>query len=337
MRDLAVRAAADAELDPAFFSTAGRRLSEEGIRMLPGMSREGWSVPIAMQYFWSLSRPSISTGLVHTAHVPTALNSRLLAGVRARKRRKGTRFVQTVTALPSRDRIRRELFWADAITCVNPQLAEAISSFHGNVRSIPPIPLPERLSSRPRIPADHAGRFQGMKVITCPIDLSRLIRDFSLAGFCDALLSEDGDAHLVLACRFGQETAVATRLGTLGKQPHHDRITVVGTVDWILDLFSRSRVVVYPMDDMVKKFNPPLALLEAAQLGAGIVSTTSTALDGLLEPPGLITLAGGDARKWVDAVGRMLEVSGSAPGLSVSFEDVYQGYKTVYAELAADR
>jgi hypothetical protein len=332
LKDIAVRAVDDKNIYPAFLSTGSDRLSKEGVRLLHGMTGTGWSLPIAMQYTLTLASIKAKVDLVHTAHVPTALNSRLLGYLRSRGNAHGIRYVQTVTALPKSERIRSELFWGDAVACINPELSSIVAKYRENVRTIFPMPLPERLANRQRMPTRVLAQLSSGKLVCCPIVASRLDPKFPLEAICRGILNQHERIKLVFACRFGEERMVRRWLSPLSRS-HWERITFVGTVDWILDLFSLSDVVLYPISDLTKKFNPPLALLEAAQLGTGVVTSPDVYLGGLLDESALISVSGNDPASWVSAVGAMLESSGGTRGLSSSFEDSYKSYKHLYDEL----
>ena len=148
LKDLAARAAADPAIDASVLSSSKTRDASGGVTLLPAFSRGGWGLWPAVQFARALRRWAATSDIVHTAHVPTSTNSAVLRHVRGRATSGGTRFVQTVTALPERVKLRRNLFWGDAIVCLNDAASDEARRFHDNVLTIAPAVRPDRLQER---------------------------------------------------------------------------------------------------------------------------------------------------------------------------------------------
>jgi hypothetical protein len=331
LKDLAARAAGDPAVDVTVFSSSKERDTRGGVNLLPAFSRGGWGLWPAVQFARSLLRWAATFDIVHTAHVPTSTNTSVLRQIRRRATPGGTRFVQTVTALPERGELRRELFWGDAVVCLNAAAASEARQFHDKVLTIAPAVRPERLQDRPRMPADIAGRFAGQKVVCIPVDLGR-VSEFDLQGLCESLLASRDDLIVVFPCRFGEEQMAEEYVAALS-QAHTDRVHIFATIDWVLDLLAASDVVAYPITDTRKKFNPPLVLLEAAQLGTRIVTTSSVLLDSAGIDGGLVQLESSEIGSWTAAVCEMIDSQRRIDRAIDPFDDIYSKYASLYRTL----
>ena len=331
LKDLAARAAADSAIDASMLSSSKTRDASGGVNLLPAFSTGGWGLWPAVQFARSLRRWAATFDIVHTAHVPTSTNSAILRHVRGRATSGGTRFVQTVTALPERERLRRSLFWGDAIVCLNDAASNEARQFHDNVLTIAPAVRPERLQDRPRMPANVADRLAGRKVVCIPVDLAR-VGEFDLQGLCETLLASRDDLIVVFPCRFGEEELARELIAPLS-QAQLDRVHVLATIDWMLDLLAVSDVVAYPITDTRKKFNPPLVLLEAAQLGARIVAPTSVLLNTVVSRDGLVQLQSNKIEDWTAAVCEMIDSESVTDTANIRFDDIYSQYASLYRTL----
>lgn len=336
LRDVAIRAAEDESLVPAFFSSSGSTSSEDGVSLLASLPRPGWSKSVSTHFVISLLKWTSHFDLVHTAHVPTPLNSRALARISRWGRRRGVRYVQTVTALPSNETLRKELFWGDAVVCLNATDTEVVSHFHENVRTIHPAPSPGRLGKGTPAPQSFLDRCQGKRIICIPVDWSRIHDVGFIVRLCLELLEGETEFHIVIPCRFDDERMVETLFRTSPGGRDRD-ISIVGAVDWMLDLLRRSEVVVYPIDDVEKKFNPPLVLLEAAHLGARVVTTEKVAASSALDGTRTTILEGRSVRDWRRAIQCVPEGTAETGHYAGRFEESYQSYRNLYAELLVPR
>ena len=332
LKDLAMGSADDPDTQAAFLSTCQHGETSDGVELLPAYSRSGWTLRLALQFAFSLRSQAAKFDIVHTAHVPTSLNTNILRRICRHAKPRGTRFVQTVTALPMPDDLRPEMFWGDAVVCLNEAAAEMVRQFHDNVSVISPVPRQTRLVERMAAPADIRQRLAGQKVVCFPIDLQRVSADFDLHGLCKSLLERRNDTAVVFACRFGEEQIASRTLATL-VETYAKRVHVFGMIDWMLDLLAMSDVVVYPIDDQHKKFNPPMILLEASALGSQVVTATSVQLDSLLLDGTSQQLASNHADDWSVAVLDMVNADIHSGGAAVSFDEVYLQYTRLYCQL----
>lgn len=330
LKDIAARAGADEVFEPAFLSRV-RDGHVAGIAMAGGFSRTGWGVRASWEFVTGLTAMNAKVDLVHTAHVPTVLNSRILAYVSGVGRKQGVRYVQTVTALPSVHQLHRRLFWGDAVSCLNASDTEVVSRYHGNVRTIAPVPGPDRLAARATMPEEFARKLASRTVVCFPIDVSRLSSSFSLVDLCAGLLRRLDNLHIVFACRFGEERDLRRSMDALGSRC--DRISVIGEIDWILELFRHSKVVVYPAASLQKKFNPPLVVMEAACLGAAVVVSDEVDLSAAPQGSRVQRVGGTSSSLWLDAIVTALDSRQTSDGLNDDFERSYQQYRDLYLEL----
>lgn len=334
LKDIAFRAAADEAFSPAFLSLAGRSDTTD-IEMAGGFSRLGWGKRAAWEFTRALRSRQASAALVHTAHVPTGVNSRLLALISNAGRREGVRYVQTVTGLPRPRGLHERLFWGDAVTCLNSAATAVVSGFHHNVRTIAPVPGPDRLRQRVTVPAEFRACVSGRRVVCFPVVLSRL-GDFPMSALSSNLLEEFPDVHLVFACRFGDDRQLRSRFDSLLKR-HRERLSVLGAVDWILELFRFSKVVAYPVGDLDGKFNPPLVLLEAALLGAAVVTSSAIDLSESIGDGSAVRVTDASVRAWAVAIGEALAGPRNPEPSTNWFERSYQAYRDLYMELLEGR
>ena len=332
LKDLADHAAADSAVRASFFSSSRDAGPVNGVQLLPAYSNSGWGLVQAFQFSRSLRRQARKFDVVHTAHVPTLLNTTVLSRIRSSRKATGARFVQTVTALPAVDRLRRGMFWGDAVVCLNEAAAESVRPYHDNVVTIVPLPRQKRLDDRPPMPADVREQFDGHKIVTIAADMARMSPDFDARAVCSALLSQRTDIAIAFACRFGEEKQAHRLLGSLVAE-HESRLHIFGTIDWMLDLLAVSDGLVYPIQDLSGKFNPPMVLLEAARLGCRIVTNDSVALESLVAGETVAPLKTDDHREWAEAVIRMIDMGGRADSVVTSFDDVYNRYVALYRRL----
>ena len=334
LRDIAARSGDDAALDGAFLSTqqVGARTADGGVELLPAFSRGGWGIRSAMEFARAVSRQAPAFDIVHTAHVPTSINARVLSRIRRKARAQGTKFVQTVTALPARHRLSPRLLWADAVVCLNDELAATASTLHDNVTVIPPMPSPTRLANRPAIPAELATQLDGRKVVSIAVDLVRLAADFDLEAVCRSLLHSRDDVAVVVACRFGEDEYAMRELAAL-LEAWPERMFVLGEIDYMLSLLAASSVLLYPVGNMQKKFNPPLVVLEALNLGARVVASESVNCAGLADGDTCRIVSSVATDDWLQAVTKQIQSGRTETGSLVSFDDVYLQYTSLYQAL----
>lgn len=331
LRDLADQSVDDPDVQGAFFSTSRSGDGSSGLDLLPAYRRSGWGLWPAVEFARATNRYAAGFDILQTAHVPTPTNTAILRRIIRRARLKGPRYVQTVTALAEHDELRPEMFWGDAIVCLNEAASTTVRQFHGNVVTIAPAVREQRLDDRLGMPADMQGRLAGYKVVCVPVDLMR-IGDFDLRSLAKSLLESGPDIVVVFACRFGEERDARRSLGPL-VESHNDRVHIVATIDWMLDLLAASDVVIYPIQDLHKKFNPPLILLEAAALGSRLVTASSVLLNSLVADDACRRVASSDVADWTAAASKMINVDSRSGGAPVSFDSMYSQYIDLYRTL----
>lgn len=335
LRDLALSAGSDDGIEASCFSTGAAQVTNN-LELLPVYSRHGWGLRQSLQFMTSLSAAANRFDIVHTAHVPTPTNTCVLRYIRNKASGAGTKFVQTVTALPASELIRSRSFWGDAIVCLNEQVAAVARAHHDNVSVIPPVPSPERLKQHQALPGDLEERMGDRKIVCIAVDLGRLADGFDLAAVCDTLLRTRDDAAVVMACRFGEERLAERQLATLSSQ-YSDRLIVLGQVDYMLGLLKRSSVLFYPIDDIDKKFNPPMIVLESVMLGTRVVTSASVDVRSILGDTDCHGLRSSDIGEWVDALQESLDSAQDETCPLVGFDDVYLEYLSIYRDLRKHR
>ena len=293
------------QVSPVTFCAA-RRSGDAGA--LRAFRRPGWNRARQVEFALALARYAGRFPIVHTAHVPTRDNSRVMRGLATRPRARGTRFVQTVTALPNvGDDELRELLWGDHVVCQSERALSRVQALGIEATLIQPWPSPDRLAST----YSRAGMVRtalsatSRPLVVFPGEFDRLGVGLDLLPMIDELIARTPDVLVVLACR-NDRTGIGVHLAEV--RPGH--IVNVGQVTWILDLLKAADVVIFPAATMHGKFQPPLVLMEALQLGTPVVAAEPveriSGVEGFAQAP---WPEGGGPSRFADLIHRSLGAS----------------------------
>ena len=237
--------------------------------------RPGWNRWRRLEFMRALARCAGDFPVVHTAHVPTPSNIRILSRLAQALRPLGTRFVQTVTALPdASEETLRQLLWGDHIVCQTEESLALVRALHLESTLIQPWASPRRVKpneDRRRWARERVGSTD-RPLIVFPGEFARLGIGFEILQLFDDLIRSQPNIQIVLACRHDY-----AHLGQQLAALRPSNVASIGEVPWILSLLEAADVVIYPARSMTAKFQPPLVLMEALQLGTPVVAADTVA------------------------------------------------------------
>lgn len=328
LKDLAVASHNDKDIQASFFSLKDAAAPNlNNIQFIPTFSRRGWGKYQATQFVYKLGVQAKNYDIVHTSHVPTKTNSLIFNRIKSKN--KDTRFVQTITALPAAYSLSSKLLWGDAVVCLNSDTASLLSRYHSNVKWIPPLPSVDRLENSAPIPGELRRKIIEKKVITFPVVLDRISREFPVKEIVTTLLEQEADTYIIFACRFNHEGQAKEWLPDDGSL--HDRVGIYGEVEWYTSLLRASNVIVYPISDLRGKFNPPMVLTEAFALGKPIVASKGVALNDLSLSVLLID-KDSPSSVWVDSIRNIIATQNQMI-MPDYMRQCWLPYKQIYQEL----
>ncbi len=328
LSDIAGSIVEDAAIEPFFFSATKQSKSKIGIEKV--FSKPGWSKKTRLEFILGLRKSAHKYSVVHTAHIPTRQNVRLIKLATRQARRKGTKFVQTITGLPKLDISSQELnklLWGDYIVCQSKTIFNQVRTLRDSASLISPW----RPSSVVRYDDKHRAALKGKfypdskSIVVFPGEFDRLGVDKSFAECLKIFLEETTDSIVVLACRFDKK---GTGKALADKFP--GRVISLGETKQIMPLLEAADLVIYPTRKMDSKFQPPLVLVEAVQLGTPVL--VSHMLDFSPSVQANVSNNWDDfANKMVDLINRKIE----RPLVREDeFENMVKTYKTIYQNLA---
>ena len=144
LSDLANSLSSSKSISPYFFSTHGGELS--GVNRLKVFSKTGWSFGRQIEFFWGVLRYQRQFDVIHTAHVPTKLNSFFFRLARILGKGHRTRYIQTITALPDNTNTAlNRLCWGDKVTCLSLRTQKRLLNSGIDAELINPSPSNERI------------------------------------------------------------------------------------------------------------------------------------------------------------------------------------------------
>lgn len=277
LSDLAKDLANDSRITTAMFSATKNKLTYTASERV--FTKPGWDSRIRLEFMLGLFKKAHKYDLVHTAHIPTSLNSVLMRLATSRARRAGTKFVQTVTGLPRTDiRIRElnKLLWGDFIVCQSQSVFDKVSQLHKPTALITPWPSYERIAyDETRRETMRDKHFPGVdNIVVFPGEFDRLGVDSSFSDCLQAFLQNTKNSVVVLACRFDRSGT-----GSLLASKFPKQVLSVGTTEEIIPLLEAADLTIYPVKKMDSKFQPPLVLIESLQLGTPILASTKVDID----------------------------------------------------------
>ena len=274
LSDLAQKTKDEKDIEAFFFSSGSQ---VDSINTEQVFSKPGWNAKLRMEFLYGLFKTAHKYELVHTAHIPTKINTFLIKIATRRARKSGTKFIQTVTGLPDINvsaEALNGLLWGDHIVCQSKSIYDKVKSTRDSVSLITPWPATSRVAySADRKRKTRQKLFPDFKnVIVFPGEFDRLGIDDSFSECIEELLKETENTVVVLACRFDK---LGTGSKLAAKFPKN--VLSVGSTKNILRLIEASDLTIYPVKKMDSKFQPPLVIIESLQLG------TKTLVSDLIE------------------------------------------------------
>lgn len=322
-RDLAPALASE-DMATSILGT-GRRWSS--VPAIPVYSEARWDRKRRVEFVRGLLHHQVSFDVVHTAHLPTPVNARLLRAVSKRGRRAGVRYVQTVTALPKPNGSLAPYLWGDVVVCQSIGARDAIQAVGSDARLITPWPSPSRVGhDAARRDATRADRYDRWdRVVTFPGEFRRLGVGSDFERAIARVVERSPDSVVVLACRYDRE-GVGDRLAA--QFPRN--VVSLGPVDGgIIELLEASDLVIYPARSMDLKFQPPMALLESLVLGTPVLASDLVELPSVAGSRAYSIPFGSDWADFGDRVTALLDDLPARAPLGRVFEDTLDRYRAL--------
>lgn len=266
---MAEQAARSHDIEPYFFAVKGGETN--GIRHVPVFKDTGWDKKRGREFLLGLSRHAHKFDIVHTAHIPTKQNVRLIKLATGRARRKGTTFIQTITGLPKNaisQKDLRKLLWGDVIICQSQKTYNRVRTLHNRTAYIATWPSNTHIAfDAKRRETTRKKMFAGAeKVVIFPGEFDRLGVDRSFKKCLEAFFVKSPGSLVVLACRFDTQGT-----GAYLQEKFPGRVQSLGETADIVALLEAADLTIYPSKKMDSKFNPPLVLTESLQLGTPVL------------------------------------------------------------------
>lgn len=266
---MAEQAAKSHDIEPHFFARESGVTN--GVHHVPVFKDVGWDKKRGREFLLGLSRHAHKFDIVHTAHIPTMQNVRLIKLATRRARRKGTVFVQTITGLPRSaisQKDLKKLLWGDIIICQSQKTYDRVRKLHSRAEYIATWPPNTRIAFDPeRRETTRKKLFAGAeKVVIFPGEFDRLGVDRSFEKCLQNFFEAMPESLVVLACRFDTQGT-----GAYLQKKFPKKVRSLGETADIISLIEAADLTIYPSKKMDSKFNPPLVLAESLQLGTPVL------------------------------------------------------------------
>ena len=333
LRDIAETLVDDEQLSPVMLASSNK--SYGSIQTEKVFSATGWNGRLRLEFFIGLFRVAPSYPIVHMAHIPTRSNVRLMKIAAARAKKRGTRFVQTITGLPAvSDKELKRLLWGDYIVCQSPSALARVRSVGGSNSSlIVPWPSPKRVAKNASRAQQTRKRY-GIKkgpLVVFPGEFERMAIGTDFTECIDEFLGDFPEATIVLACRFD-----TLGIGSKLAESKPDNVRSVGKTNDIIELMEAADLVIFPTRKMDSKFHPPLIITEALTLGTKVV--VSDLIDIKPDVSPLLFRSKPNA-SWQEFAHTMLDALNSSKPLGVTtkgFSLLQHSYRDIYKKLLED-
>lgn len=325
----------DLGYDPYMFSV--KNISISGLGTEKVFTQTGWNARVKIEFFYGLFRKAHLYDIVHTAHIPTKQNSRLIKLAIKKARKSNTLFVQTITGLPKIDISQKDLkklLWGDHIVCQSEKTYKKVKNALDQLQScsliVPWRPNSSISYSEERRVDTRNKLFSGFKkVVVFPGEFDRLGVDATFSECIKTFLKSSPDSLVVFACRFDKK-----KTGQVIAQQFPNQVRSLGSTEDIIPILEASDLIIYPVRTMNSKFQPPLVLLEALQLRSRVLISKVVDLDSNLSP----LIAYENTGSWVAFGKKMAELIRSDSPSShepsnYSFNKMFDQYLDVYKNL----
>lgn len=297
-------------------------------------SRTGWDSVVKLQFFLGLLMKAHKYRVVHTAHIPTPQNVRLIKLAIWLARLRGTRFLQTITGLPAvNDEELPRLLWGDYVVCQSPNVLDRIESLTSvNHRLIVPWPSPQRLLASSRREGDTRSelmnKYDAETLVVFPGEFERMNIGTDFAECIESFLELQPKALIVLACRFDN-----LGIGQKIAEKFQNRVLSLGSTSNIVGLMDAADLVIFPTRKMDSKFHPPLIITEALTLGTTVVVSDLIDMDPASTPRLHKVDAGKPWPEFSKAMHDALSIDRKSAGDSRKFEYMVKDYHSIYTKL----
>jgi glycosyltransferase involved in cell wall biosynthesis len=246
--------------------------------------------------------------VIHYLFTPTFLNSalfrRLLGGGRAKS-------IQTMASLNGRQYTRSQLdriAFADAIITYSDFSRRTLEDFgFSNVETIQPGIDLARFTRLPRngAMAGELGLQPTDFVAMYPGEYVRLGATDSLVAILPELVERIPNFKLVFGCRIKNQADADKKrevVATLTAAGLLDRVVFTDTIRDMPSLYNLADVVLFPVENMVGKFDVPLAVIEAMACERPVIVSNLPVLAEFTSDETTVTVAPGDRDGLVEAV-----------------------------------
>ncbi len=242
-------------------------------------SAVGWDKIVKIQYLIAIMIRSSRYDVVHTAHIPTLFNSRIMRRITAYSHVRGTRFVQTVTGIPKVDEKQlSKLLWGDYLVFQSPSaMARAKQVTSKPMELIVPWPSDNRVRYDPKR-RTRTRKSLGISVdtnlVVFPGEFKRMGIDISFTDCINSFLEKCPNSKIIIACRFDFQN-----IGGEIASKFPDKVVSIGSASNIIELMEAADLVIFPAKKMHSKFHPPLIITEALTLGASVIVSDVVDID----------------------------------------------------------
>ncbi|HEX5447770.1 MAG TPA: glycosyltransferase [Candidatus Saccharimonadales bacterium] len=333
LSETATRLSGDKQVSPYMFSASTS--AKNGVIPVKVFSKTGWSPRIKAEFMLGIFNSAQRFDIVHTAHIPTRQNVFMLKTLTRRARNSGTQFVQTITGLPSSAKTSgglKELLWGDHIVCQSWETYARVRHLHRSVSLITPWASDKRVryDARRRM-ATRKSLIPGKdKVVVFPGEFERLGVDETFGLCLEVFFKDNPDSLVVLACRF-DKSGIGQRLS----DRFPGRVVSVGETDGIIELLEAADLVIYPVRKMESKFQPPLVLIEALQLGTPVLASSLINIDPSVSGNLSLEQAVENWSSFATEMSRLVKKrhKRTAQDGIQHFQEMVGGYQQIYVEM----
>lgn len=300
---------------------------------IKAFARTCWSRSNAVRFAWNLIKHQRNYNIVHMAHMPTLANAGMMRFIAGRGRARGVKYVQTITALPAHGDGHdiSGLLWGDHITCLNERIYNILRAVRHDVTLQPAIPSPARLAASLQNHQPLA-RNSNRKIVLFPFHFMHLPEGFRISEVTAGLLQGNPDIDIIIAFRLTEETR-ATQLRNSLPPDLRKRVMVVNAQENILDYLRISDLMIYPLGNSIRKFNPPLIVLEAAALNCRMIINDTVELPTGFMSNAVVRLSSNTPEDWISSAHDKL--SGN-PCHKIDLHSLFNNYVTGFINIYKD-
>lgn len=329
-RDLVDQISREGSLSPAVFATKFSA-THDSETMVPIYSDDHWNRQRRLEFLAGTWKHHSNFDILHSAHVPTVANSLALTAIARRHRAAGNASVQTITALPQRERVTTAFLWGDTVVCQSKTALDRVLDAGANATLITPWPNPKRISyDEVRRQATRLERFANWDdIVLFPGEFDRLGVDRGFDQTIGRLLKRRPGTLVILACRFDTEG-----IGRWLEDRYPGKVLSLGLLrGGMTELLEAADLVIFPARRMTGKFQPPLVLLESLALGTPVYATEVVEMP---EDSRMLVQLAPVSLPWVehgDLIADVLDRAADRVPVSWGFPVSFRQYMKLFSEL----